>query len=71
MAAQTDIAISFENSSPGRRWRNSSGRMLFDELAGAFGTSLVLFGAENLDRKTLTGLGNWESSRADAGSSSR
>ena len=28
----------------------------FDELAGAFGNSLVLFGAGNLGRRTLTGL---------------
>jgi FkbM family methyltransferase len=31
-------------------------RTSFDKLAGAFGKSLVLFGAGNLGRKTLTGL---------------
>jgi FkbM family methyltransferase len=33
-------------------------RTSFDELAGAFGRSLVLFGAGNLGRRTLTGLRN-------------
>ena len=33
-------------------------RTSFDESAGAFGKSLVLFGAGNLGRKTLTGLRN-------------